>query len=190
MVEAVSRRPLTAEDRFRSQVSPCDIHDGRSGTGAGFSLLVLRFSPASIMPPTRCTYPHLHVVLTGRTNGQRLPSKNQCCEGNKGAFDRNVLSLSVVIVAETWLRRLVACVQLFACIPGQSMRDLWWAKWHWDMFFSAYLNFAPSGLFHQCSALIRPLLILYKLSIWEHNWMEHIKRINEEMCGLLGRKHS
>jgi hypothetical protein len=38
MAQAVSRRPLTAEARFQSRVSPCGICGGQSGTGTGFSL--------------------------------------------------------------------------------------------------------------------------------------------------------
>jgi hypothetical protein len=37
MAQAVSRRPLIAEARFRSRVSPCGICDGQSGNGTGFS---------------------------------------------------------------------------------------------------------------------------------------------------------
>ena len=37
MAQAVSRRPLTAEVRVRSRVSPCEIFVGQSGTGTGFS---------------------------------------------------------------------------------------------------------------------------------------------------------
>jgi hypothetical protein len=37
MVQAVSRRPLTAKARVRSGVSPCGICGGQSGTGTGFS---------------------------------------------------------------------------------------------------------------------------------------------------------
>ena len=37
MAQAVSRRPVTAEARVRSQVSPCVICGGRSGTGTVFS---------------------------------------------------------------------------------------------------------------------------------------------------------
>jgi hypothetical protein len=36
MAQAVSRRPLTTEDRVRSRVSPCGICGGQSGTGTGF----------------------------------------------------------------------------------------------------------------------------------------------------------
>ena len=37
MAQAVSRRPLTAEARFRSRVSPCGFCGGQSGAGTGFS---------------------------------------------------------------------------------------------------------------------------------------------------------
>jgi hypothetical protein len=37
MAQAVTRRPLTAEARVRSRVSPCGICSGQSGIGTGFS---------------------------------------------------------------------------------------------------------------------------------------------------------
>ena len=37
MAQAVSGRPLTAEGRVRSRLSPCGICGGQSGTGTGFS---------------------------------------------------------------------------------------------------------------------------------------------------------
>ena len=36
MAQAVSRRPLTAEVRFRSRVSPCGFYGDQIGTGTGF----------------------------------------------------------------------------------------------------------------------------------------------------------
>jgi hypothetical protein len=36
-------------------------------------------------------------------------------------------------------------------IPGRSMWDLWWTKWHWDKFFSEYFGFSVSISFHRCS---------------------------------------
>jgi len=50
MVEAVIRLPVTAETQIRSQVSPRGIFGAQSGTGTGFSP-ILMFSPVSIIPP-------------------------------------------------------------------------------------------------------------------------------------------
>jgi hypothetical protein len=43
MAQAVSRRPVTAEERFRSPVSLYGICGGQSGTGTGFSPTTLVF---------------------------------------------------------------------------------------------------------------------------------------------------
>jgi hypothetical protein len=37
MAQAVSRRPVIADVRVRSRLSPCGIYGGQSGTGTGFS---------------------------------------------------------------------------------------------------------------------------------------------------------
>jgi hypothetical protein len=50
MVQEVSRRPVTAETRVRSQVSPCVICSGQVGTGAGFFSHSTSFFPVSILP--------------------------------------------------------------------------------------------------------------------------------------------
>jgi hypothetical protein len=50
MAEAISRRPVIAEARVRSRVSPCGICGGQSGTGTGFSR-VLRLFAVSIITP-------------------------------------------------------------------------------------------------------------------------------------------
>jgi hypothetical protein len=49
MDQAVSRRPLAAEARIRSRVSPCGVCGGQSGTGTGFSPSC-RFSPVNFIP--------------------------------------------------------------------------------------------------------------------------------------------
>jgi hypothetical protein len=36
-------------------------------------------------------------------------------------------------------------------IPGRSMWDLWWTKWHWDRFLSEYFGFPLSISFHRFS---------------------------------------
>jgi hypothetical protein len=59
MAQAVSCRPFTAEVRFRSQVSSCEICGGHSGTGVGFSPSIYVFSP-----PMPVTLRHLHVALS------------------------------------------------------------------------------------------------------------------------------
>jgi hypothetical protein len=43
MAQAVSRRPLIAENRLRSRVSVCVICGGQSGTGTSFSPSTLVF---------------------------------------------------------------------------------------------------------------------------------------------------
>jgi hypothetical protein len=43
MAQAVSRRPLSADARFRSPVSTCGICGGQIGTGIGFSPSTLAF---------------------------------------------------------------------------------------------------------------------------------------------------
>ena len=38
-------------------------------------------------------------------------------------------------------------------IPGQSMRDLWWTKWHKDRSFSQHIGFPLSVSFHRRTPL-------------------------------------
>jgi hypothetical protein len=58
MAQAVSRRPLTAEARFRSRVSPCGICGGQSVTGTGFS------PSTSVFP---CQFHFTGAQLLGKT---------------------------------------------------------------------------------------------------------------------------
>jgi hypothetical protein len=58
MAQAVSRRPLTAEARVRSRVSPCVICGGQSGTGTSFS------PSTSVFP---CQFHSTDAPLQGKT---------------------------------------------------------------------------------------------------------------------------
>jgi hypothetical protein len=52
IAQAVSCRHLTAEAPILTQVSPCGIYGGQSGTGADFSLSSVA-SPANTIPPQK-----------------------------------------------------------------------------------------------------------------------------------------
>jgi hypothetical protein len=69
MAQAVSRRPLTAEARVRSWVSPCGISGGQSGTGTGFSPEYFSF-PLSIS---------FHRCSITRKNEKNESSSSQSC---------------------------------------------------------------------------------------------------------------
>jgi hypothetical protein len=71
MVQAFSRRPLTAEARISAQVSPC----GQSGTGIGF-LRVVWFRPATqrstVAPYSSITAPRHEQAAHYHTLGLHL----------------------------------------------------------------------------------------------------------------------
>jgi hypothetical protein len=52
MAQVVSRRPLTAEARVRSRISPCGICGGQIGSGTGFSPSSSVFPCQYIIPPS------------------------------------------------------------------------------------------------------------------------------------------
>ena len=80
MSQEVIRRPVTAEARIPSQVSPCGTCSEQSGTGRGLFLSkYFGFSPVIINAPTLRTH-HLNFTLTRRTNGRNL-----------GTFERAIL---------------------------------------------------------------------------------------------------
>jgi hypothetical protein len=69
IAQAVSRRLLTVEARFRVRVSPCAICGGQRGSGTGFSLESFSFhcqyhSTASVF---------IHVIVSSTTNPHLVP---------------------------------------------------------------------------------------------------------------------
>jgi len=70
MAQSVSRQPLAAEARVRSQPSPCGICGGPSGTETGLSPSTSVFSSGSAIPPMLHT--HLHLNTTIYQNGRSL----------------------------------------------------------------------------------------------------------------------
>ena len=97
------RWPVTAKDRFRSEVSPCKFWGGRSGTGTGFSSTISAIScqyhstnaphssPLSV-PFHQCSirifvYMVLLKMREGRTGEAWEPSKPS---GNTEALDRQL----------------------------------------------------------------------------------------------------
>jgi hypothetical protein len=57
-------------------------------------------------------------------------------------------------------------------VPGQSVWDLWWAKWHWNRFLLTY----PSH-YHSTNApysyFIHQLSVLYNLHSWQYCELKH-----------------
>jgi hypothetical protein len=71
MAQDVSRRPLTAEAQVRSQVSPCGICGGQSGTGTGLSPST-SVSPVNFIPPVlHYTEKRKKNIITGLHNKHR-----------------------------------------------------------------------------------------------------------------------
>jgi hypothetical protein len=70
MSQAVSRRRVTAEARFRFRIIPCGISGGQRGTGASFSPSS-SVSPVSIIPPYfPCSY------ITWRMNSRPVGGRS------------------------------------------------------------------------------------------------------------------
>jgi len=71
MAQAVSRWPLTAEARIRSQISQTKMCVDKEVLGRGF-LRVFRVSPVSIITQFLPLDLHTQIALTERTDGRIL----------------------------------------------------------------------------------------------------------------------
>jgi hypothetical protein len=79
---AVARRLLTAETRFRSQASPCEICGGQSGTGTGFSPItsVLHYQYHSTTAPYSSSSTRRSYQKAKFTKPGNLPKSNALSE--------------------------------------------------------------------------------------------------------------
>jgi hypothetical protein len=50
--------------------------------------------------------------------------------------------------------------------PSQNLRDLWWAKWHWNTPFLSPALYSMSVLVHQCSIVMHLSSTQYKVNNW------------------------
>lgn len=82
MAQAVSCRSLTAEARFRSRVSPCDICGRQNGNEVGFS-------------PNTCVFPcqnrainATHTLLLSKDQGATLPQSNALSKNVQHLIDK------------------------------------------------------------------------------------------------------
>jgi len=125
-----------------------------------------------------------HVLLHSRKRKQMAPaiiqtlprSHTSCWSFMTGRADAGTISARSVTVplkpnlirvayvchtvAKTIDRRLRSYCASPGSILGQCMWDLWWTKWHWYKFFSAYVGFALPIPFQQCSMIIFIYMLL------------------------------
>jgi hypothetical protein len=85
--------PLTSETRVRTQVSPCEIPCGQSGTVTGFSSRTT-VSPVRNIPPMPNTSLHLHVSLCRPGNLQ----SNAISEIQEHRMEQSMLYSEIIAV--------------------------------------------------------------------------------------------
>jgi hypothetical protein len=70
MAQEINRCLLTAEARVRARVSPCEICDGRSGKGTGFS------TPSSVFPSQYHSTVDLHAHISYGVNNRSIGGRS------------------------------------------------------------------------------------------------------------------
>jgi hypothetical protein len=104
----IARRPLTAEDRFRSQASPCEICGGQCGSGTDFS-------PKTSVFPCQLSFHHCSILSSStccsyqkdkRAKPGNLPESNALSEMGKYRIQNTGIShLSVSLFGTTFRGR-------------------------------------------------------------------------------------
>lgn len=61
---------------------------------------------------------------------------------------------------------------------GQSISNVLWTEWHWDTFFSKYLDFPLSISFYQCSILV----FIYMLLLTERKMGRNLGTFKTQGC--------
>jgi hypothetical protein len=95
MAEALSPRPLAAEDLVRSHVSPCEICSGQ-GSGTGFS-------PSTLVSPRQYHSTDVPYSFSSTQSLTKSPmgeegefSKNLCPFGNQGTLHTTILHFFIL----------------------------------------------------------------------------------------------
>ena len=96
MIQAVSRRPLTAEGRIRSQFRPREIYDGPNGTGDKFYSQYFSFPTVSKFPLMFHTHFHPKTTFIRRPSGQGLGTFKTTLLHVLGSTGKNIFSCCLV----------------------------------------------------------------------------------------------
>ena len=146
MAQAVSRRPLTAEARVRSQADPSGrtVYVGLRPLACWDCGLESRRGHGCLCCAC-CIRTSMEHKVTWRKKDLKVQYGSK---GNNGTGGKE--------------------------IPGQSMWDLWWTKWHWGMFFPRVLWFSPVNFI--------PPVLHYLESLHLHHRLRCVRSI---CCGAL-----
>ena len=93
MVQAVSRRPLTAEAQFRSQTSSCEVFVGHSCTGTSFPPAFLFLQSVSFHQCAVLIFIYMLLLLEAQTGEVWEPPKKAISFGIGGRWLEKYLQL-------------------------------------------------------------------------------------------------
>jgi hypothetical protein len=127
---------LPAEDPVLSWASPCEICGGQSGNGTNFSPSTSVFPWQNHCANTLFISIYSWLLPEGRAGEVWEPSKMQTVSE---IWDRWIQNFHLVFTGPGGYLRVCHSDGPYS-ITGLSVWDLWWTKWHWDGFFSKYLD--------------------------------------------------